>query len=59
VICSEPWIFFWPGKDKMRASFHRLAPGLALLSLAFGLFLVYQIGFVSGLFSAAPKWIPG
>jgi len=29
-----------------------------IVSLAFGLFLVYQIGFVSGLFRAVPKWIP-
>jgi high-affinity nickel-transport protein len=29
-----------------------------LLSLGFGLFLVYQIGFVDGLFSANPRWTP-
>ncbi len=29
-----------------------------LVSVAFGLFLVYQIGIVDGLFSAAPHWIP-
>ncbi|HTV24871.1 MAG TPA: high-affinity nickel-transport family protein [Polyangiaceae bacterium] len=28
------------------------------LSVAFGLFLVYQIGFVDGLFGAAPTWDP-
>jgi high-affinity nickel-transport protein len=35
--------------------------GLAsgLLSLAFGAFLVYQIGFVDGLFTAHPHWTPG
>jgi len=35
--------------------------GLAsgLLSLAFGAFLVYQIGFVDGLFTAHPRWTPG
>ncbi len=34
--------------------------GLAsgLLSLGFGLFLVYQIGFVDGLFTSHPRWIP-
>jgi len=34
--------------------------GLAsgLLSLAFGLFLVYQIGFASGLFTGHPHWTP-
>ncbi len=34
----------------------RLASGL--LSLGFGLFLVYQIGFVNGLFTGRPRWIP-
>jgi len=29
-----------------------------LLSVGFGLFLVYQIGFVDGLFNAAPLWSP-
>jgi ABC-type nickel/cobalt efflux system permease component RcnA len=29
-----------------------------LLSLAFGFFLVYQIGFVDGLFSSNPRWSP-
>jgi high-affinity nickel-transport protein len=29
-----------------------------LVSVAFGLFLVYQIGVVDGLFSKAPHWIP-
>jgi ABC-type nickel/cobalt efflux system permease component RcnA len=29
-----------------------------LVSMAFGVFLVYQIGIVNGLFSARPHWIP-
>ncbi|MFI5069657.1 MAG: hypothetical protein ACHP8A_02100, partial [Terriglobales bacterium] len=29
-----------------------------LLSMAFGLFLVYQIGLVDGLFTGRPHWIP-
>jgi high-affinity nickel-transport protein len=29
-----------------------------LVSLALGLFLVYQIGFVNGLFGATPRWEP-
>jgi high-affinity nickel-transport protein len=29
-----------------------------LLSLGFGLFLVYQIGFVDGLFTSHPRWTP-
>ena len=34
----------------------RLASGV--VSLAFGLFLAYQIGVVDGLFSAEPRWTP-
>ena len=29
-----------------------------LVSVAFGAFLVYQIGFVNGLFTAHPTWAP-
>jgi ABC-type nickel/cobalt efflux system permease component RcnA len=35
-----------------------LATASGLLSLAFGLFLVYQIGFVDGLFTGDPRWTP-
>lgn len=42
--------------------FARLNRGLGLfsgvLSLAFGLFIVYQMGFVSGLFTHTPVWVP-
>ncbi len=42
--------------------FARLNRGLGLasglLSLAFGLFIVYQMGFVNGLFTHKPNWIP-
>jgi high-affinity nickel-transport protein len=34
----------------------RLASGA--LSLAFGLYLSYKVGFVDGLFSADPRWLP-
>jgi sulfite exporter TauE/SafE len=34
----------------------RVASGL--LSLGFGLFLIYYIGYVDGLFGASPKWTP-
>ena len=34
----------------------RIASGMA--SIAFGLFLAHRIGFVDGLFTAAPKWTP-
>ena len=42
--------------------FSRLSNGLrvasGLISLGFGLFIVYQIGFVSGLFTNHPQWTP-
>lgn len=42
--------------------FDRLHRGLGvvsgLLSLAFGVFLVYEIGFVHGLFTSHPQWTP-
>src|ERR1700676_4394868 len=42
--------------------FARLNHGLGvvsgLVSLAFGLFIVYQMGFVSGLFTNSPNWVP-
>jgi len=36
-----------------------LAMASAALSLAFGLFLVWDLGVVHGLFSASPTWTPG
>jgi ABC-type nickel/cobalt efflux system permease component RcnA len=36
----------------------RLGLASGLLSLAFGLFVAYQIGIVQGLFSSSPHWIP-
>jgi high-affinity nickel-transport protein len=36
----------------------KLGMASGLLSLAFGLFVVYQIGFISGLFTAHPLWAP-
>jgi len=42
--------------------FARLNRGLGLVSglvsLAFGLFIVYQMGFVNGLFTHSPRWVP-
>jgi len=42
--------------------FARLHRGLGLasglVSLIFGLFIVYQMGFVNGLFAQTPKWVP-
>jgi high-affinity nickel permease len=36
----------------------RLAMASGVLSLCFGLFVVYQIGFVNGLFGSSPIWVP-
>jgi high-affinity nickel permease len=36
----------------------RLAVATGILSLAFGLFIVYQMGFVHGLFTTHPTWTP-
>jgi high-affinity nickel permease len=36
----------------------RLAVATGILSLAFGLFIVYRMGFVHGLFTAHPTWTP-
>jgi high-affinity nickel-transport protein len=35
-----------------------LAMASGLLSLAFGLVIAYQIGFVDGLFTGHPRWTP-
>src|ERR1700676_3486300 len=35
-----------------------LVTGSGLLSLGFGLFMIYQIGFVDGLFTNHPNWTP-
>jgi ABC-type nickel/cobalt efflux system permease component RcnA len=49
--------FAYTSKRLERVNQHlRVASGL--LSLAFGLFLVYRIGFVDGLFSGHPRWAP-
>ena len=45
-----------------QARFARLNRSLALasgaVSLCFGLFIVYQMGFVNGLFTHNPNWVP-
>jgi hypothetical protein len=35
-----------------------LATASGVLSLALGLFLAYQVGFVDGLFTDQPRWTP-
>ena len=49
--------FAYAGKMSMRLNWGiRVASGL--ISLGFGLFLAYQIGFVGGLFTGHPQWTP-
>ncbi len=43
---------------KSRRFSHLLAVASGLLSLAFGLLVAYQIGFVNGLFTGHPNWTP-
>ena len=47
---------FTAGRSERISRDLRVASGL--LSLGFGLFLVYQIGFVDGLFTSHPHWTP-
>jgi hypothetical protein len=44
--------------DRSQFVARKLGMASGLLSLAFGIFVVYQIGFVSGLFTAHPLWTP-
>jgi high-affinity nickel-transport protein len=49
--------FAYTGTHLTRFNWYlRVASGL--VSLGFGLFLVYRIGFVSGLFTGHPRWVP-
>jgi ABC-type nickel/cobalt efflux system permease component RcnA len=37
---------------------HGLGIASGMVSLAFGIFIVYQMGFVNGLFTHSPNWVP-
>jgi high-affinity nickel-transport protein len=52
---SVPLVF--TGRKFFRINRHLTAVS-GLASVAFGMFLVYHIGFVDGLFSAHVHWIP-
>jgi high-affinity nickel-transport protein len=41
-----------------KSSSRYLTVASGLVSISFGLFLVYQIGFVDGLFTSHVHWIP-
>ena len=55
LILALPFIYT---ESRFRSINRHLATASGLASFAFGLFLVYQIGFVDGLFTAHPNWTP-
>lgn len=57
ITLSMASAFQFLGKGQKRFS-QRLALASGLLSLAFGMLLVYQIGFAGGLFTSHPHWTP-
>jgi high-affinity nickel permease len=57
ITMSIASAFTFMGKGRQRFS-HRLGLVSGLLSLAFGMLLVYQIGFANGLFTSHPHWLP-
>jgi len=55
MILGAPFAY----TGKRFANFNRgLGVASGLISVAFGLFITFQIGFVDGLFSAHPHWMP-
>jgi len=57
ITMSLASAFTMVGKGRQTFS-HRLALASGLLSLSFGLFVAYQICFVSGLFTTHARWTP-
>jgi ABC-type nickel/cobalt efflux system permease component RcnA len=57
ITMSIASAFTFMGKRRQNFS-HRLGLVSGLVSLAFGMLLVYQIGFAGGLFTSHPHWIP-
>jgi len=58
LITAASSLPFTYTKQRFSQVNHYLGVASGLLSVAFGLFLAYQIGFVDGLFTSAPRWIP-
>jgi hypothetical protein len=57
ITMSIASAFTFMGKGRQKFS-HRLGLASGLLSLAFGILLIYQIGFAGGLFTSHPHWLP-
>jgi nickel/cobalt transporter (NicO) family protein len=55
IAMSLPLVF---ASKRYRRTGRWITATSGLVSVAFGLFLVYQIGIVNGLFSSKPHWIP-
>ncbi len=55
LIIALPFVYT---EGRFLALNRHLATASGLVSFGFGLFLVYQIGFSDGLFSAHPNWTP-
>ena len=55
TVMAMPFAYAARRFDRLHRGFV-VASGV--LSLAFGLFLVYQIGFTQGLFTSHPQWTP-
>ena len=58
LITAAIAVPFTFSEDRFVRLNHGLALVSGLLSLALGLFIVYQMGFVNGLFAHSPKWVP-
>ena len=55
MIIGAPFAY----TGKRFTNFNRgLGVASGLISVAFGLFVTFRIGFVDGLFTANPHWIP-
>jgi high-affinity nickel permease len=57
ITMSIASAFTFMSKGRQKFS-HRLGLISGVLSLAFGMLLVYQIGFAGGLFTTHPHWLP-
>lgn len=56
VALSIPFAIAAPSVARTQRA---LTVGASLASVGFGVFLVYRIGFVDGLFTSNPHWVPG
>ena len=58
VLTTVIGLPFWVARARSAQINRWLTIGSGLLSLAFGLYLAYQIGFVDGLFTGDFNWEP-